>query len=328
MNFRSFRDLDLDIKEGIGKIRRRNHDLVVGIPRSGIIPAHMIALLLNLNCMDLPSFCRNADIAHGNTRKPGRPLQRAWDARRILLVDDSVRSGRSMTAALREIPPGFRGEITTLAVYSSTPEREDVDAFLRHLPPPRIFEWNVYHHGVIGNAGLDMDGVLCVDPTREQNDDGANYRRFMETAEPLILPTRTIKTIVTNRLEKYRAQTEAWLHRHQVEFERLVMLDLPTAEERRRLRIHARHKAEVYGDSDLELFIESEPRQAREIFRLTGRPVFCVENGTLYHCSQRPGIDGRRRILTRAGAYGRALPEPVKTILRPFYRRLALMLQP
>ncbi len=34
---------------------------------------------------------------------------------------------------------------------------------------PRIFEWNVLHHpGILKDACLDIDGVLCHDPSHEQ----------------------------------------------------------------------------------------------------------------------------------------------------------------
>lgn len=41
------------------KLHTQKNDLVVGIPRSGIIPAYMIALNLNIDCIDPPSFIKN-----------------------------------------------------------------------------------------------------------------------------------------------------------------------------------------------------------------------------------------------------------------------------
>ena len=57
------------------------------------------------------------------------------------------------------------------------------------------------------------------------------------------------------------------------------MLDLPSAEERRRLKAHAPFKASVYADmQDAKLFVESEPEQAKEIYKQTEKPVICTAN--------------------------------------------------
>ena len=47
MNYKSYSDLSIDILEGISKVPS-SIQLVVGIPRSGMIPAYMIAAQLNL----------------------------------------------------------------------------------------------------------------------------------------------------------------------------------------------------------------------------------------------------------------------------------------
>ena len=48
---------------------------------------------------------------------------------------------------------------------------------------------------------MDIDGVLCADPTPEENDDGEKYRHFLLNAPPLFIPKVTIGTLVTSRLE-------------------------------------------------------------------------------------------------------------------------------
>ncbi len=62
---------------------------------------------------------------------------------------------------------------------------------------------------------LDFDGILCQDCQPWQDDDGDNYVQWMKTATPLYVPRRTeVPLIVTARLNKYRAITQAWLDRH------------------------------------------------------------------------------------------------------------------
>jgi orotate phosphoribosyltransferase len=136
----------------------------------------------------------------------------------------------------------------------------------------------MHHPGVVPKSCFDLDGVLCRNPTPTENDDGPRYREFLSTVEPLVAPSKPIGWIVTARLEKYRAETEAWLDAHGIEYGELIMLDLPDKETRQRLGTHAEFKAGVYGDLDAVLFVESDHSQAMEIARLTDRPVYSVEH--------------------------------------------------
>jgi uncharacterized HAD superfamily protein len=132
-------------------------------------------------------------------------------------------------------------------------------------------------------ACLDIDGVLCLDPTREQNDDGPAYDRFLTDACPNLIPSVPVGTLVTSRLERYRRQTEDWLAAAGVEFDELYMLDLPSAAERRRLKAHAPFKAEVYAAKrDSILFLESDESQASEISRMSGKAVVCTDTMRLF----------------------------------------------
>jgi uncharacterized HAD superfamily protein len=139
---------------------------------------------------------------------------------------------------------------------------------------PRAFEWNLLHRKLLERCCVDLDGILCADPTQEQNDDADNYLAFLANAELNHSPSYTIGRIVTSRLEKYRTETEAWLEKHEIRYNKLDMLDLPDAETRRARGAHAPFKARVFAlDSSMVLFIESNDAQAREIARLSGKPT-------------------------------------------------------
>lgn len=133
------------------------------------------------------------------------------------------------------------------------------------------------HHIVLEESCIDIDGVLCLDPTDEQNNDSDAYRRFLSEALPLHRSSRRIGWLVTSRLEKYRDLTETWLKAQGIEYGRLIMLDLPSKAERQRLGTDGSFKGEFYRNSSASLFIESEHRQALTIARLSGKPVLCLE---------------------------------------------------
>jgi uncharacterized HAD superfamily protein/hypoxanthine phosphoribosyltransferase len=257
-------------------------DLVVGIPRSGMIPAYMIGLYTNRAVVDLTGFLDNRTPGKGHTRTIGVDVAAPQAARHILLVDDSIASGQSLQRVLATIAStGFAGRVTTCAAITLPSNACSVDVSFREVPHPRIFEWNAFHHSFVEKSCFDLDGILCVDPCNEENDDGPRYLQFLGGATPLIRPTRRIGHIVSARLEKYREPTEQWLKAHGIEYGKLHLIDLPSGAERRRLGAHCTHKASVYRDTGAVLFYESEAGQARQIAKLSGKPVLCTYDMTL-----------------------------------------------
>jgi len=258
-------------------------DLIVGIPRSGMIPAYLIGLFLNRLVVDIETFLADGTPGHGGTRQVGATLASPLAAKHILLVDDSLASGASLAACVaRIVGSRFGGKVTTCAVVVDPGMSNRVDLHFKQMPQPRVFEWNAFHHPYLEEACVDLDGVLCVDPSPQENDDGVGYCEFINSARPLFNPTRRIGHIVSARLEKYRDRTEAWLSANAIDYGRLHLLDLPSKAERQRLGAHHLHKAKIYRESGAILFYESEPAQAAEIARLSGKPVLCIADMEIY----------------------------------------------
>lgn len=275
MDYVSIATLAEDIRTNLA-IFPRELDLVVGLPRSGVLAASMIGLNLNARVCDLPLFLANAELKTGSTRAArSGTFTKPQDAKCVVVVDDSLQSGAAMSAAKESISQlGFRGDVYFCAIYVQPGMERAVDLSIRQVPLPRFFEWNIFHRGEVGTFCVDIDGVLCHDPSSADNDDGAKYVQFLRSARVLMRPTYRVGHLVTSRLEKYRRETEDWLGAHSIAFDELHMLDLPTAEERRRLGVHGAFKAEVYGSlPESPLFIESESAQARVIADRSGKPV-------------------------------------------------------
>jgi uncharacterized HAD superfamily protein/adenine/guanine phosphoribosyltransferase-like PRPP-binding protein len=278
IGYMSFAEMSENVRAGSHRVSR-DVDLIVGIPRSGMIPAYLLGLYRNLPVVDLPTF-----IKGGNPENGGRNMQSdsrtIHDARNILLVDDSILSGSSMRTGVNRIrEAGFSGEVTTCAVVVEPSRTEYVDLSFCAMPTPRFFEWNAFHHSyIVESACMDMDGVICVDPNPEDNDDGPRYRNFLETAALKCRPTGHIGYIVSSRLGKYRCATESWLSRNRIDYGELILLEGATAKERNKLRLHAPFKARIYTEKNSPIFFESDAKQAEEIAKLSGKPVLCVES--------------------------------------------------
>jgi uncharacterized HAD superfamily protein len=203
----------------------------------------------------------------------------------VLVVDDSVGDGGALArvrAALAAHPDAGRRPISFLAVYWSGVAVEGLDYWFEKVPRPRLFEWNALHHEGVANFCVDIDGVLCRDPTRAENDDGPAYAAFLRDAPLLVRPTHRIGWLISNRLERYRAQTEDWLARNAIAYGELILLDGVSAETRRKAGAHGWFKGRTYRELPAELFVESEPFQARDIAQIAVKPVLCTENWALY----------------------------------------------
>ncbi len=284
MNFRTVGQMSTCIARNLDKVPQ-DVDIIVGIPRSGSLAANILALHLNRPMTDVQGLLEGR-LMHGGRRLRGDLPDDPRQCRKILVIDDSILSGRSMEKVQEQLEgTSIQAEIVYAVVYGAARSRDLVDICFELCEPPRMFEWNYMHHPFIEEACVDIDGVLCIDPSNHENDDGPRYREFLSTAKPLYIPSRKVFALVTSRLEKYRKETEEWLARNGVEFEHLYMLDLPNGEARRKCNCHAKFKADMYLQTGARIFIESSRRQAAEISRLTRRPVICVDHCELVDSS-------------------------------------------
>lgn len=281
LNYKTYKDLSTTIKNNISKLPT-DTDLVVGIPRSGMIPAYMIALMLSKQACSLREFI-SGDFESVATYR----VNLNKEIKNVLIIDDSINTGRASEdtkALIKEKGLDKKYNIKYAAIYYKNDDyKKYIDIALEKVPQPRLFQWNYLNHTYLKDAAFDIDGVLCIDPTNEENDDGPKYKKFLLNAKPLFIPKYKIPYIITTRLEKYRSETEEWLKKHNVQYDHLVLLDGYTAEERRRLNVHGKFKAEQYKQlKDIQLFIESDRKQAEEIANLTGKLCFCASTDELF----------------------------------------------
>ena len=244
---------------------------VCGIARSGLAPAVELAMALHL-----PLFT----LSESGVQNPGNGYRLSGQEKLrdgpILLVDDSLGTGRSLRRALRIARRQWSDrQILTAVIYRNMLSKVGCDFWARELNEFHLFEWNLFNSPFFtGKIGYDFDGVLCRD--------GANRP---SEALPLHLPRRDeIPLIVTGRHEHARAESEAWLARWRVRARRMVMWtggDL-LAKDQGVLAV-SRYKAAHYQAAlELSLFVESDERQAREIAQLTGKQVVCPAVGKVF----------------------------------------------
>lgn len=276
MNYVSISDLNDYIIRNLHKFPH-DIDLVVGIPRSGMLPANLLALYLNKPYTDLDSFIEGRVYGAGARKR----FITECEIKKALVIDDSIGSGTALKKAQKKISIIEQPYQIEYAAIIAAPESVHlVDYYCVEMPFPRVFQWNLFHHpDFIPNSCLDIDGVLCEDPPID--DDGPIYLNYIKNAIPKYVPTVEINTLVTCRLEKYREATEEWLHKHQVKYQHLIMLDMASREERLAWGKHGEYKGEVFAKSPMKYFIESSLSQAKIIVKIAKKPVFCTETFTM-----------------------------------------------
>lgn len=265
-------------------------DLIVGVPRSGMLVASIIALHSNRQLTDVNGYTEGRIMSTGLQRaKIGNKINSVSESKKALVVDDSLLSGTEMSRVRGLIEKAGLTEKTIFATVICNPGMENkVDIVFDLCETPRVFEWNLMHGHILPKCCVDIDGVLCLDPSNDQNDDGPKYRDFLRTARPLWKPTATIGMLVTSRLEKYRDLTENWLAEQGIKYEKLVMMQYNTMAERQQAKAYASFKANVYAESDKVFFIESSDPTTKEIAKLSGKHALCIETHLVYSPSGMP----------------------------------------
>ena len=284
MIYHSFEDMADTIRRNLWKVPQ-DVGLIVGIPRSGMIAALMVAELMQRRCATLDDLVAGRAMSCG-----GRgTMMHAGNPRRVLVIDDTVNRGRAMRKARRRLDLLSRVyDISYACVYAEGADARDiVDIFFEDIhrdgETMYLYEWNILHHydRRMVTTMWDIDGLMCQEPPDER--DTAAYEAYLETAVPMVIPSTPIGAVVSYRLEKYRDVTERWLHGHGIEYRDLVMFQADSREQRAALSYPGRWKAHIYKKSEwAQLFVESSHDQAVRIAELSGKPCFCYEDGKLY----------------------------------------------
>lgn len=269
---------------------------VIGVPRSGLIPAAVLALSRNvpMYSLDDVTTVETAGLQAGPAVHTAK-RQGSWSLSRLptgpgrgptLVVDDTVWDGNTISMlrdTLAHLPN------LCFAAYA-TSGAAPVDFHCHHFGrEPLLTEWTVFHCEFNRLVLTDLDGVLCED-WPHPGEDGVyeeRYANHLANAACLIRPSSKLGGIVTSRLAKYREATEAWLVRNHITYEQLIMCPAETPTQRAAQHGFAEWKAHVYGTwlahAHAGLFIESCPRQATRIATVTGRPVLDWCNQQLLH---------------------------------------------
>ena len=145
MNYRNIDDLNHCILQHLS-ILPRDFDLIVGVPRSGMFPANLLALYLNLPVTDIDSF-RNGHIYQTGERGKTFNMNNIHN---VLVVDDSIATGDAMKKCrefLKDIEHLYN--VKYCVIYAVPLQINSVDYFFEIVDYPRFFQWNIMNHSIL-----------------------------------------------------------------------------------------------------------------------------------------------------------------------------------
>ncbi len=272
--FVSFRDL-VEMTDAWLLDRVWDYDLIIGVPRSGLLVANLLSLRLSIP-LTTPETV--GDISWLSKRIPQVANSKFG---RVVIVDDSLSSGDTMEEVFELVKSKLPNTQIDKAVLIIKPGEESrADFYHKVIPQPRIFEWNVLHSKKATTIGFDLDGVLCEDIPYGLESDNLRYIEWISNVKRYLVPSYEIDFIISNRLEKYRPQTEEWLKKQGVKYKELFLCPADSKEERKAL--NPAHKTRVLLDTKPNLFLESSREESIQLSKDTGIPILCISEKVLY----------------------------------------------
>lgn len=276
-DFRTYAQLARDCRDWACRLQGEV-SAVCGIPRAGVLAASVLAEELHVPLVSIETVVNNSP--------PWRP-EHSRDLISgdlpILVVDDSSTSGRTLNTTRQKL--SHRSDLLFGALYCTerAAKATRIDASGYTIQVGHSFEWILFRDYWCRAYAVDLDGVLSVDWSGDEEAEPERYRQHLRDARALVVPTRKLYAIVTARMEKHRAETEQWLQSRGIQYEQLIMHPAKASRDRNRDGGPGKWKAGVYSRlKKAVLFIESCPNQSRRIFEISRKPSLCYPTMEFY----------------------------------------------
>lgn len=286
MNYRSVADLNDDVARWVNRLPR-NLDLIVGVPRSGLLAATLLALHLNLPLTDVDGYLAGRLLGAGPRLGGCQCRYPRGAARRVLVVDDSIWSGRQLAAVREKIEAAQMSRGVFYAAIYAIPSAVDlVDYYCKIVGLPRAFEWNILHHPSLSSSCVVADGLLWPAGAFVA---GVEHRPLPRHLD--FVPSQEIGCLVAYGTAETHQSIIEFLDRHGVVYRDLAVLRVDTVDPSHARSTMADRKATIYQQTRAWIFVEPSLDEAICIATKSARPVYCVDTRQMIY----PGVTPARR---------------------------------
>lgn len=234
----------------------KDYGCVIAVPRTGLFVGAIVANTLNFPLSTPEMFPKTW----------GNPVKN----KKILIVDDSAGTG----GTLERTRDMLEAKFPTYDFDTGVPigRGEDKADYVGNVISRFNLEIDLLGYKNDAVIGCDIDGVLCEDPPKTEREE--ILEAYYRIAVPYKIPRMKIAFLATGRREKWRKITEEWLAEHNVEYDKLIM--------RKKGESIVEAKCRAILENAPHLYYESSPAESKMISLITGCPVICFEDMTLY----------------------------------------------
>ena len=171
----------------VAKLKLRG---ILGMPRSGMLPASILATYLNLPLYALDPIGGTFVLTGTSSFGGGRMTHFiSNEAHKLLVVDDTIYSG----AAMRDTKRKLREYAYFSCIYFRPEAEFKPDFYARELKSPHLLEWNLFNCNYMQHTLLDFDGILSPNVPQEVCQDETKYIEYIENVEPFYHRIPTVK---------------------------------------------------------------------------------------------------------------------------------------
>jgi hypothetical protein len=281
--FKKSSDIAQDcIRHLLPKIKDVQITGVVGIPRSGMLVAPIVATLLNKALYTISNG--EIQVCNYSSSFGGKRMNDYKESNgKLLFLDDTAYTGKEM----RNIRVKYPNNIYSVMYLNPSAEKY-VDIFGMYLNTPHYLDWHFFNSNFPQSTIFDLDGIFCPDVPIEKAENEILYKEYITTVESIahrIPRLHPCLSIATARLEKYRDITEDWLKRNNIEYRSLHMYQ-GTKDDRDSnfYRNVSEYKTSIFLESDARIFVESDDLLAKRIAaRSKGKRVICPDSEKVYY---------------------------------------------
>lgn len=244
-----------------------NFDLIIGIPRAGLLVADTLAMYFGVPWATPSGYLRGEVFFTHDAPMP--------KVRRVLVVDDLINQGRQLFAEAENIRKAYYPDIVveTASMYVTPKAANLVNHY--YEVQSGLEEW---HDNIKSSDGCriasDLDGVLCKNPPSSALASPQRFTEWVRTAEPHFIPRFKLQAIVTGRPNFVRDETEKWLAENNVDYGKLLMLgDALNYNPKNSVA----HKVSNIKKLKPDRFWESSLYEAKMIHQQTGVLTYCMD---------------------------------------------------
>lgn len=213
MNYKNYDDLSYCIKNNINKIQK--YDLFVGIPRSGLLAANLMALLLNKPVCTVQELINKISPQNGFSRE----IEDKKNYNEILVVDDSVNTGKSI-CFVKDILASNGIIADYCAVYSTSEAVKYVDVVFEILERPRIFQWNYLNNSIIKSSAILFEQIFLSGTRYPKSLD--ELKGVLSHMQPILLKNIKLGMVFTGYNKVASSLIIQWLNKYNINVNKVL----------------------------------------------------------------------------------------------------------